>query len=227
MAWYTPTSTAWLFTLPSGTESVGVRFRPGAATHLLRTSASDIRNVRVGLADVLGSTCDRVLTDRIENAPNPSARIIAFEDAVRRWQAHHGAPDRLVENVRGALGVHSWSVAALADAASITERQLQCRCKEVFGYSPATLRGILRLQRFMAAARTGTGGGLADLAIRAGYSDQAHLSRECRRISTLTPTALLASQAPDWHGEAAIVDLGIDVGNIQSRGRTTGEESAA
>ncbi|NLE80947.1 MAG: AraC family transcriptional regulator [Rhodococcus sp.] len=218
-----PETTAWSFTLPPGTESVGIRFRPGAATHLLRTPASDIRNIRVGLADVLGSTWDRLLTDQIENAPNPAARIIALEDGVRRWRARHDAPDGLVESIRGALFAHSWGVAALADATSITERQLQRRCNDAFGYGPATLRGILRLQRFMAAARVGTGNGLADLAVSAGYSDQAHLSRECRRIATLTPTALLATQAPNWHGEASVVD----VGNVQSRMPSSSAESAA
>jgi AraC-like DNA-binding protein len=41
---------------------------------------------------------------------------------------------------------------------------------------------------------------LAELAADAGYSDQAHLSRECRSIAGQTPTELLAGQAPDWHG---------------------------
>ena len=112
---------------------------------------------------------------------------------------------------------------ALADAASVTERQLQRRCNDAFGYGPATLRGILRLQRFMALAQSGTRAGLADLAATAGYSDQAHLSRECRRISSLTPSDLLASEAPDWHGTESVVD----VGNVQALGPRAGEESAA
>ncbi|MFD4369145.1 helix-turn-helix domain-containing protein [Rhodococcus sp. NPDC058521] len=218
-----PETTAWSFTLPPGTASVGIRFRPGAATHLLRTSAADVRNIRVDLGDVLGSRCDRALTDRIENAHNPAERIIAFEGAVRGWRARAGATDHLVDNVRGALAQRPWGVAALADATSVTERTLQRRCNEAFGYSPATLRSILRLQRFMSLARGTAGAGLAELAHAAGFSDQAHLSRECRRIATLTPSDLLAGQAPDWHGGYSVVD----VGNVQAEHSPFAKESAA
>lgn len=218
-----PETTAWSFALPPGTESVGVRFRPGAASHLLGTSAAEIRNIRVGLGDVLGSTWERKLTDRLDNAPADAERIALFENAVRAWRTRGPEADPLIGAVRQALARHSWNVGALADAASVTERQLQRRCNDAFGYGPATLRGILRLQRFMALAQSGTRTGLAELAATAGYSDQAHLSRECRRISSLTPSGLLASEAPDWHGTESVVD----VGNVQALGRRTGEESAA
>ncbi|MFZ2175435.1 MAG: helix-turn-helix domain-containing protein [Rhodococcus sp. (in: high G+C Gram-positive bacteria)] len=218
-----PETSAWSFTLPPGTESVGVRFRPGAGSRLLATAASEIRNIRVPLADVLGSTWERRLLERLENAADSGERITAFEYAVRSWRAQRAEPDPLIDNVRTALARHSWNVRALADAASVTERQLQRRCNDAFGYGPATLRGILRLQRFMALAQRAPGTGLAELAAVAGYSDQAHLSRECRRISTLTPSALLAGEAPNWHGGASVVD----VGNVQAGTPSAGEESAA
>ena len=39
----------------------------------------------------------------------------------------------------------------------------------------------------------------------AGYADQAHLSRDVRRLCGLTPRALLASRSADWHGDGAVV----------------------
>jgi AraC-like DNA-binding protein len=42
----------------------------------------------------------------------------------------------------------------------------------------------------MASGRRG-GDGVAGLAIDAGYADQAHLTRECRRLTGLTPRELL------------------------------------
>ncbi|MER6878168.1 helix-turn-helix domain-containing protein, partial [Amycolatopsis sp. NPDC000673] len=57
-------------------------------------------------------------------------------------------------------------------------------------YGPATYRRILRLQRAIALApATAT---LADLAVAAGYSDQPHLTRECRALTGLTPSAYFA-----------------------------------
>jgi AraC-like DNA-binding protein len=39
------------------------------------------------------------------------------------------------------------------------------------------------------------GDGLAALAFAAGYADQAHLTRECRRLAGRTPAELVASGA--------------------------------
>jgi AraC-like DNA-binding protein len=61
----------------------------------------------------------------------------------------------------------------------------------------------------MALARRFDYLGLAALAAMAGYSDQPQVTRECRRISGLTPSELLAGEAPDWHGPASVVDVRI------------------
>jgi AraC-like DNA-binding protein len=64
--------------------------------------------------------------------------------------------------------------------------------------SPKVLQRTLRIQGFLALAQAGamaTGrrnaDGMAGLAIDTGYSDQAHLSRECLRLTGLTPRQLL------------------------------------
>jgi AraC-like DNA-binding protein len=76
----------------------------------------------------------------------------------------------------------------------VSERQLRRRFEDAVGYGPKTLARVLRFQRFLALAAGG--GDLARLALSAGYADQAHLTRECRRLAGRTPVALLASGAP-------------------------------
>jgi AraC-like DNA-binding protein len=49
---------------------------------------------------------------------------------------------------------------------------------------------MLRLQRALAAARSGVS--LADTAMRAGFADQAHLSREVRALAGISLGGLLA-----------------------------------
>ncbi|MFT7024059.1 MAG: hypothetical protein ACJA07_003163 [Rhodococcus sp. (in: high G+C Gram-positive bacteria)] len=57
-----PETEAWQFTLPTGTEAVGIRFRPGVAPRLLRESASQMRNQRVDLSALMGdSTATAIL----------------------------------------------------------------------------------------------------------------------------------------------------------------------
>ncbi|NEE01536.1 helix-turn-helix domain-containing protein [Phytoactinopolyspora halotolerans] len=215
-----PETAAWSFVLPPGTEAAGVRFRPGMAAGVLRTPASAVVNQRVGLDDVLGSGPARRLGQRMGEAGDAFVRLKILEDAVRRWMDGGAEPDPVAAHVVHELAQRSHTVRDLADAAGLTERQLQRRCRAAFGYPITTLRRILRLQRFMAAARSPRWrqAGLAGLAHAAGYTDQAHLSHECRRIAGLTPAELLLSEAPDWHGESAVAPPpadGADVGSVQ------------
>jgi methylphosphotriester-DNA--protein-cysteine methyltransferase len=62
------------------------------------------------------------------------------------------------------------------------------------GYGPRTLGRVPRFQRLLAGLRRPATGSepLARLALNAGYADQAHMSREARRLSGLTPSALAA-----------------------------------
>ena len=64
--------------------------------------------------------------------------------------------------------------------------------------SPKVLQRTLRFQGFLALAQAGAtpsgrrgADGMAGLAVDAGYADQAHLSRECLRLTGLTPRQLL------------------------------------
>jgi AraC-like DNA-binding protein len=52
------------------------------------------------------------------------------------------------------------------------------------------LARIRRFQRFMTLAANGRAAGLGDLAFAAGYADQAHMSREVRRLAGQTPAAV-------------------------------------
>lgn len=195
-----PETRAWTFTLPPGTRSAGIRFRPGLAADLFRTSLAELRNRRADLADLLGARTARALTARLDDAADGDARVAALEDAARELRRTVPDLDPWAGRVGGALARHNWRISELADRTAMTQRQLERRSNRFFGYGPSTLRSILRLQRFMRLARRRPAAQLAELAAEAGYADQAHLSRECRTVAGQTPTELLAGQAPDWHG---------------------------
>jgi AraC-like DNA-binding protein len=80
-------------------------------------------------------------------------------------------------------------------AVGLGERQLRRRFERAVGYGPATLVRIQRFQHFLALAERQPGAPLSRLAAEAGYADQAHLTRECGRLSGLSPGALLAAGA--------------------------------
>lgn len=196
-----PETTGWTIRLPESTEAVGVRLRPGVAHNLFRTDMTRLRDRRIPLADFVGDRAVTGLRARLETQSSDRARAEHLVGEVADWLHRAAADDRLVAGVASCLGRTCWDVSELAAATSLSTRQFQRRCLAAFGYGPATLRAILRLQRFMALAQRLPGCTLTELAHECGFSDQAHLNRESRRLSGLTPTALLAGEAPRWHGD--------------------------
>lgn len=75
----------------------------------------------------------------------------------------------------------------LAQTTGTSERTLRRRCHEHFGYGAKTLDRILRLQRFLATCRSDVEASLSALALDTGYADQAHLTRETRELTSLSP----------------------------------------
>ncbi|MEY9211964.1 helix-turn-helix transcriptional regulator [Thermobifida halotolerans] len=191
-----PETTAWTFALPSGTEAVGVRFRPGRAATALGLDVPEARDRRVLLEDVLGSRVQRHVAEQVGAVADARSRLRVLYGHVRGWLEDAAEADRVGETVAGLLG-HDLAtpVAELAREAGLSERQLHRRCTAVFGYGPATLRRILRLQRFLRLARRpGAPADLAYLACAAGYVDQPHLSRDCRAIAGVSPRQLLVGR---------------------------------
>ena len=86
------------------------------------------------------------------------------------------------------------AVHAASTVLSVGERRLYRRCCQAVGYGPKTLERVLRFQRAVRLA--GQTGSLAVLAARTGYADQAHLTRESRRLGGTTPSDLFKTAAP-------------------------------
>lgn len=76
----------------------------------------------------------------------------------------------------------------MAQAASMSLSQLHQRFRQTFGASPQAWLTDLRIQqarRWLA----GTSLPIAEIALRAGFADQASLTRAMQRVSATTPAA--------------------------------------
>ncbi|MFJ4326181.1 helix-turn-helix domain-containing protein [Streptomyces tricolor] len=164
----------------------GVRFFPGTAPTLLGVPAYELRDLRVELADLWPAARVRRLCDRIAAAPDPAT---ALEDIALDRAAEAGPVDPVLRRVVQCLD-EGRPVSATAAELGLGERRLHRRCLTAFGYGPKTLARILRLQRALALARSGTP--YAETALRAGYADQPHLAREVRQLAGMPLGELLA-----------------------------------
>jgi AraC-like DNA-binding protein len=180
--------------LVPGTLLVGARFRPGRAPELLGVAARELRDARPALSELWGEAAARRLAES-----DAAGSIPAMLDAVQREvETRLGAarPSDPVAPAALAWARGRGGLDRLGEALDVGDRQLLRRVEERFGYGPAVLRRVLRLQRLLAVAARHPRPALADLALAAGYADQAHMTRECGRLAGLSPTRLLAEWLP-------------------------------
>jgi AraC-like DNA-binding protein len=173
-----PATSAVDVALPAGTITA-VRLRPGHAAAALGVPASALVDRELALAEIVPGDLARRLVDAADRA---AALETAFVAAPRdpliatalSWLVRH--PDRPVQ--------------VLAAELAVSPRQLQRRVAAAVGYPPKTFQRIARLQRLLALARHAPAP-LARLALHAGFSDQAHMTREVTALAGRTPSQLL------------------------------------
>lgn len=183
--------------IPAHTTIVGVRFHPGTAPPL-PTVLDDLVNQRLGLAEVWGSPVDR-LVEAMALAGTPERALMVLQAHLLQEFRRAVRVDPLVgEAVKALMPWHPVDIDTLADHLALSASQLRRRCLHAVGMSPKVLQRTLRFQGFLALAQAGavaTGrrgaDGMAGLAVDVGYADQAHLSRECLRLTGVTPRQLL------------------------------------
>lgn len=180
------------------TTYVGIRFVPGHAPAALGVPASALRDLRPDLADLWGDRAARAVTGRFAGLDTSEgggceAAEHVLAQVVRGRIAEAPPADRVVTGLVALLRDRAPTgpglVATVSRELGVTERSLHRRCTAAVGYGPKTLDRVLRFRRALALAGTAhLRPGL--IAAAAGYADQAHLTRECRRLAGQTPSEL-------------------------------------
>lgn len=160
-----------------GVSWTGLRFSPGQAPALLGVPASALRDQRVPLSDLWGSSRVERLQEQVAREPAVGLEAIAAGTS----------PDAGLDLVT-ALLAGGRPVADVADEIGWGVRQLHRRSLAAFGYSPLVLGRVLRFRRALRGLRAGHS--VARVAAVVGYADQAHLSREVRTFAGTTPSRL-------------------------------------
>lgn len=172
----------------TATSTFGLRLSPGVARAVLGLEVSNLTGLGVDLTELVPLPSHLVAD--AHRAPLAGLREIgrhlwARAEVDRRALALAGSLDRAAR--RGT------PVGEVAAAHHLSERTLRRLSHDLFGYGLKTLTSIHRFQRALTVA--GTGCALAEVAAETGYTDQAHLARETRRLAGTTMSELLAQPA--------------------------------
>lgn len=177
-----PTANATTEKLPAGSRIRGLRLRPGAVRIALGVPGEHVRDTSLPLYDVV----DRPLANLLSRT--------AFGDLRALTALRSGWPvaDRRVASAVARLRSGA-DVDEVTAATGLSGRQLRRLVVEHCGVGPKELHRIARLHRFLHVTEQ-RGTPLADAAALVGWADQAHLTRDVKKLSGLTPAALLRAR---------------------------------
>jgi AraC-like DNA-binding protein len=168
-------------------EGIQIDLEPLAARQLLGVPMAELAERCVSLDELIG----RELTEWVGDADAWADRFDRVEFALRRRLAE-SEPARpevawAVGRLRATAG--RMRVDELARELGWSRRHLAAQFRDAVGHSPKAMARVIRFEHALARLRAGEA--LADVAYSAGYADQAHLNRDFRAFTGLTPTDYL------------------------------------
>jgi AraC-like DNA-binding protein len=182
-------------------DCVGVRLQPAASSLVAGRKLAVLCDEIVDLASL-----DPAFTRALRAAVQ---RLITGDEAAL-WSllARRCAESSLDTRIESALQRLEASdgkarIESLPRAAALSMRGFQTRFRAQVGLAPKEFARVLRLQATLRALDRDDAP-IAELAADAGFSDQAHATREVQRVTGLTPARLRVELRKDRAGDAAV-----------------------
>jgi AraC-like DNA-binding protein len=186
-----PRASAYLKDVSRADDLVGVQLRVGAAALIFPGSALALADAHTPLDALWGPDAER-LRAQLAEEPSLVRRLDRLEAALLARARHVTLRRELACAV--ALLARGRSLADACRAANLHERRFRDVFTDSVGLAPKTFARVARLGRALGAL-VDPKPSLASIALEAGYSDQAHLQREMKAITGLTP-AVYRSRRP-------------------------------
>ena len=169
------------------TRSVGAQLRPGAATVLFGVPADALAGQHTPLDALWGREAALAL-ERLHAAATPMRQLDVLEALLlaklSAAPAVHPAVAQALRQLEDGAQVRS-----VVEASGYSHRSLIALFREATGLAPKTYGRVVRFQRVLKRLERQPSLPWTELALEAGYSDQAHLGREFTAIAGITPQA--------------------------------------
>lgn len=175
-------------------RGVQVDLTPTGARRFFGIPLAEFAGEIAALRDLLPAE-HPTLVEQLEASPDWASRLDLVE-ALLAQRILHARVDTArvdwavarIESSGGAL-----DVGRLARELGHSHKHLIALFRDQVGVPPKLLARLVRFERIVRQARTGVPIGWAELAVAHGYCDQAHLARDVKRFTGLTPTQARAS----------------------------------
>lgn len=188
---------------PSAAEPAGaircidLKLTPIGAHALFGIPMHQVAGLVVDFGHLVGEGHADRLVEQVAEADSWQHRLQAVEDLLlKRAAAAATHPDPRVtwcwDELRRTGG--RVPIVRLAGATGWSHRHLIHRFREQVGVAPKTAARIVRFHRTVGVLQKRMDQPLAQTAVQCGYYDQAHLARELRALTGLTPVELAGSR---------------------------------
>ncbi len=176
---------------------VGVRLRAGGAWPFLGIPLREFTDQVVELEAILGREI-RDLRDQLGEAPDDDVRFDLMEAWLARRAQGRTAPTRAVSCALRIIqgGADAVRIGRMADEIGISHKHLLREFDRCVGLTPKLLARLCSFQRVISATGQRPAVDWSETAVGCGYYDQAHLIREFRAFSGLTPATYLTRRGP-------------------------------
>jgi AraC-like DNA-binding protein len=179
-------------------EGLQYALTPLGAQALLGVPAVELSGYAVDLVDVVGSRANRLLAE-LHDAPEWSERFRLVDDTLleRLGGDDVAIPPEVAEAWRMIFASDGRiRVGTLATHVGWGRRHLSERFRIATGVTPKQAARIARFESVRAVLTDPRRPSLAEIAVRCGYADQAHLAREWRALAGCSIGTWLREELP-------------------------------
>lgn len=170
-----------------GAHYLGIRFQPGQSRHFIDVDARELTDARAELRALMSFPAEMIAT-RIASGALFSELDEILTATLARSQPETGLIDHLIQHIEARHGLVS--IEAVARHFGKSRRQLERRFAQTVGLPLKFFCTLARLRHAARLISQPSQRPLTTIAGDAGYSDQAHMTRDFRRLAGVTPAQL-------------------------------------
>jgi AraC-like DNA-binding protein len=178
--------------------AIQVDFTPIGARQLLQLPMHLVSKRTTELTDLLGSQADR-LVEQLAEALDWQSRFLALDNFLLSRIRQYRRSTREIDWAWQQLDLSRGSVRVqkISEELGWTRKRLVRAFRDEIGIPPKVLGRVLRFQKALAEFNVQGTVDFSQLAAESGYSDQAHMIRDFKDFSGLTPAELIRIYSPD------------------------------